>query len=98
MIKWTRKPHGNCPVQAEGYFMGYYFYFRARWKEAVIEFSETETDWEYNRYIACYTLFSTKDEYAAGWLPTWVCRLLIWKGCLKFLFKRGKTTDLNLPK
>ena len=39
MIKWKHKPSGNCPVQAEGWFLGYYFYFRARGNEAIIEFS-----------------------------------------------------------
>jgi hypothetical protein len=98
MIKWKRKPHGNCPVQAEGYFMGYYFYFRSRWNEAVIEFSKTEAGWDNDLIHARYILLDTEDEYAAGWLPKWICRLLIWKGCLKFLFKKGKVTDVNLSK
>lgn len=90
MIKWKHKPLGNCPIQAEGWFMGYYFYFRARGKQATIDFSKTEMDWDNQRCIAEYVLFDTEDEYAAGWLPKWVCRLLIWKGCLRFLFKRNK--------
>ena len=89
MIKWKYKPAGNCPVQAEGWFLGYYFYFRARWSQAVIEFSLTEVGWKNDLIHACYVL-TTTEEYAAGWLPHWKCRLLIWKGCLKFLFKRNK--------
>ena len=85
MIKWIYKPSGNCPVQAEGYFSGHYFYFRARGEQATIEFSEVEGGPE----VAYYILTET-DEYMAGWLPKWKCRLLIWKGCFKFLFKKDK--------
>lgn len=91
MIKWKYKPSGNCPVQAEGWFMGYYFYFRARWSKATIEFSKTEAGWENELIHARYVLLDTGDDpYAAGWLPKWACRILIWKGCLRFLFKRNK--------
>lgn len=88
MIKWIRKPEGVCPVQAEGYFMKHYFYFRSRYSQATIEFTRTETDWEYGRTAAEYVLYTTKEEYEAGWLPKWICRLLIWKGCLMFMLKR----------
>jgi hypothetical protein len=75
MIKWKYKPAGNCPVQAEGWFLKQPFYFRARGELATIEFG--------NHF---YVLAET-EEYAAGWLPKWYCRLLIWKGCLKFILK-----------
>ena len=90
MIKWKYKPSGNCPVQAEGWFLGYYFYFRARGNKATIDFAKTETDWEYQRYVAVYTLCTTRNPYMAGYLPKWKCKLLIWKGCIKFLFKKDK--------
>jgi hypothetical protein len=83
MIKWIYKPSGNCPVQAEGYFLGYYFYFRARGEHATIEFSKEE----YGLEVVYYILTET-DEYMAGWLPKWKCRLLIWKGCLKFMIRK----------
>jgi hypothetical protein len=89
MIKWKYKPNGNCPVQAEGWFLGYYFYFRSRWNEATIEFSKTEAGWENDLIHARYVL-TTTAEYKAGWLPNWICRMLIWKGCIKFLFKKNK--------
>ena len=89
MIKWKYKPSGSCPVQAEGWFLGYYFYFRSRWEEATIEFSLSEAGWENNLIHGRYVLITT-DEYAAGWLPKWKCKLLIWKGCIKFLFKKNK--------
>ena len=85
MIKWKYKPSGNCPVQAEGWFIGYYFYFRARHNKASIEFSKTEAGWENDLIHARYVL-TTTEEYKAGWLPKWKCRLLIWKGCVMFLF------------
>jgi hypothetical protein len=89
MIKWKNKPSGECPVQAEGWFLGYYFYFRARYEEATIEFSLNEDCWENDLINARYILLKT-DEYAAGYLDPRLCRLLIWKGCIKFLFKKDK--------
>ncbi len=83
MIKWIYKPLGNRPVQAEGYFLGHYFYFRARGKYATIEFSKVESVSE----VAYYILTKTKP-YMAGRLPKWKCRLLIWKGCLKFMIRK----------
>ena len=83
MIKWIYKPSGNCPVQAEGYFLGHYFYFRARGEHATIEFSKEE----YGLEVVYYILTKTKP-YMAGWLPKWKCRLLIWKGCLKFMIRK----------
>lgn len=91
MIKWKRKPHGNCPVQAEGWFLGYYFYFRSRWSKATIEFSKTEAGWENGLIHGRYVLLDTEgDQFAAGWLPKWICRLLIWKGCCMFMLRRNK--------
>jgi hypothetical protein len=89
MIKWKYKPTGQCPVQAKGWFLGYYFYFRARWDSATIEFSLNEDCWNNDLINARYILIKT-DQYAAGYLPAWKCRLLIWKGCIKFLFKKDK--------
>lgn len=89
MIKWKYKPTGQCPVQAEGWFLGYYFYFRARWDSAIIEFSLTEAGWNNDLIHGRYVLLKT-DRYVAGYLPAWKCRLLIWKGCIKFLFKKDK--------
>lgn len=94
MIKWKYKPNGYCPVQAEGWFIGYYFYFRARWDKATIEFSKTEEGWKNELIHARYVL--TKTSYnKAGWLPHWICRILIWKGCIKFLFSGKKKKLLN---
>lgn len=89
MIKWKRKPNGNCPVQAEGWFMGYYFYFRARHSQAIIEFSKTEAGWDNDLIHARYILASI-DTPMVGWTPKWLCRLLIWIGCGMFMFKRNK--------
>lgn len=87
MIKWKYKPTGNCPVQAEGWFLGHYFYFRARGNKATIEFSKTEEAWENNSTHTRYRLYRTKKAHNAGWLPKRMCRVLIWQGCLRFLLK-----------
>jgi hypothetical protein len=86
MIKWKYKPSGLCPVQAEGWFLGYYFYFRSRWDNANIQFSKSEYAWERHFLIAKYNLLNT-DMYEAGYLPKWKCRLLINIGCFLFIFK-----------
>jgi len=90
MIQWKHKPSGACPVQSEGYFLGYYFYFRARYDKAVIEFSLTEPGWENDMIHGRYVLWTTRSLYGAGWLPKWFCRMLVWWGCVRFLFKRNK--------
>ena len=84
MIKWKYKPSGWCPVQSEGHFLGYYFYFRARGKQATIDFSKTEADWKDWKYIKEYVLYTTTYP-KAGYLNKYFCRLLIYWGCLKFL-------------
>jgi hypothetical protein len=75
MIKWKYKPAGNCPVQAEGWFLKQPFYFRARGEWATIEFGN-------HFYVVTKT-----EPYMAGWLPKWKCKLLIYKGCIKFILK-----------
>lgn len=84
MIKWIHKPSGACPVQAEGYFLGHYFYFRSRWSVARIEFAKTEECWKKDNLTASFDLYHTKDTFAAGWLSERFCTKLIYKGCLKF--------------
>ncbi len=84
VINWKYKPSGNCPIQSEGYFLGYYFYFRSRWEQAIIEFAKTENDWEISKNIKWYTLWNT-EKYKAGWLNKKFCQFLIYFGCLRFL-------------
>jgi hypothetical protein len=84
MIKWIYRPSGNCPVQAEGYFMGKYFYFRSRWSTASIEFADSPLDWSKVMPIKKYILFEDK-KLGAGWMPKWMAYLHIYKGCLMYL-------------
>jgi hypothetical protein len=90
MITWDSKPGGQCPVQAEGFFLGYYFYFRARYNLAVVEFSKSKEDWSDDKLSVIYVMHKTDCDYAAGFLPYWFCTLLIYGACIKFLFKRNK--------
>lgn len=87
MIKWIEKPQGNCPIFATGLFLGYFFYFKARGRYAFIEFSKDESDWIENKTEADYILQEFEKEVAHA-LKLWSCRLLIWKGCWKFLTKQ----------
>ena len=84
MIKWIYKPSGACPVQAEGYFLGHYFYFRSRGSAARIDFAKTEECWEKDNLIASFDLYHTESLVGAGWLDKKFCVWLIYKGCLKF--------------
>lgn len=90
MIKWIYKPSGICPVQSEGFFLGTYFYFRARWNKVVIEFAETEKDWKEDKLIVSYVLKETKDRFGAGFFSPNKCKFFIWKGCFKLLFHKTK--------
>lgn len=79
MIKWLYKPSGQCPVQAEGYYLGYWFYFRSRGERAIIVFSKTEEDYNRRRIHKCYILW--KGNWPdAGWLDHNKCKQLICKG------------------
>jgi len=79
LFKWIYKPSGQCPVQADGAFLNHKFYFRARWDEVNIEFYRTE-------YDGVSFLLKKTVMYEAGWLPHSQCKLLIYKGCIKFAF------------
>jgi hypothetical protein len=89
LINWKMKPTGNCPMQAEGWFLGWYFYFRARHDKATIEFCYDEEDWE-NDLIRAKYILDTMPDPMAGWMPKWKCTLLIYFGCCRFFFKRDK--------
>lgn len=86
IFKWEYKPSGNCPVQAEGWFLNYYFYFRARHSLATIEFYEDKGDFYIDEPIDYIELKET-EKHQAGWLSEKECRRLIYKGCLLFIFK-----------
>jgi hypothetical protein len=49
----------------------------------------SEERWDEDVIIASYTLKELKDS-SAGWLSHKYCKWLIYKGCLKFLFKINK--------
>ena len=83
ILKWEYEPSGLCPVQSEGWFLGYYFYFRARWDTASIEFAETREDWEKNRVIRRYSL-KKYAPFEAGYIPRKDAKMLIYKGLFLF--------------
>lgn len=84
-ITWGYKPIGNCPIQSEGYFFGYYFYFRARWNYISIDFAESSDEWWRGNTMYYRILHSTHGEYDAGWYPKDRCTRLIYLGCVYFL-------------
>lgn len=86
IFKWKYEPSGVCPVQAEGWFLGKYFYFRSRWSTSTIEFAKSELDWMNDNILRHYDL-KTTAPYEAGWLSQRKCKMLIYLGCLLFLLK-----------
>jgi len=94
LFKWEYKPSGNCPVQANGWFLGYYFYFRARWSLATIKFYKDKGDYEIDIIEAYFELKKT-ENYLAGWLPKSKCKWLIYKGCFLFLLNQLTNTYKN---
>jgi len=87
IFKWESKPSGNCPVQSNGWFLNYYFYFRARGTRATIEFYKNKGDFYLLEPNIEFVLKST-NQYEAGWLNKKLCKFLILKGCLMFLFNK----------
>ena len=87
-ITWKHKPHGVCPVQAEGFFLGYYFYFRSRYETSKIMFLRQEKDWDDQLIVKEYILNKEKEAYAAGYINNTYAKWLIYKGCFMFLFNR----------
>jgi hypothetical protein len=92
IFKWKYGPWGNCPVQAEGWFLGYHFYFRSRWETARIEFSKSEEDWEENKIERTYYLASFPSA-SAGWISERKATLLIIKGLFLFLLRWESDND-----
>ncbi len=88
-FKWEIKPNGNCPVQAYGWFLNHYFYFRARGSRATIEFYNDKGDFYISEPTANFVLKET-PEYVSGWLSKRTCKFLIFKGCFKFLISSTK--------
>ena len=82
-LKWIYKPSGLCPVQAEGYFLGHYFYFRSRWESAWIEFAKTQEDWEADNCTRRYKLKSYPAPHA-GYISEKEATWLIYKGLAKY--------------
>lgn len=89
-VRWRYKPHGLCLVQAEGFFLGYYFYFRGRYETLKIEFARSRADWWDNKLLASYDLRRTAP-YEAGYYPEDKCMRLIYKGFIFFFFNRIKS-------
>ena len=87
-IIWKHKPHGICPIQAEGFFLGYYFYFRSRYETSKIQFCKTSDDWDNGNITKEYVLYRSDDAYVAGYIKHSKARRLIYWGCFKFLINR----------
>lgn len=87
LFSWIYPPSGNCPVQAEGHFLGHYFYFRARWDTASIEFTRTEADWENSSFIRRFVL-KYYPAPTAGWISKREALRLIVVGCAAYTIPR----------
>ena len=88
MITWIKKPYGQAPTQAEGWFLGYYFYFRSRWDIASIQFAKNQDYWYDidNGIIKEYILLKTKKHNGASYISYKHAMFLIIKACIKFCY------------
>ena len=75
MIKWLSKPHKKYQIQAEGYFLGRYFYFRSKFNASVIEFSNHKNHYDY--HLEKSYLLHVNNDYEAEYLNLNFCKLLI---------------------
>jgi len=90
IFEWDYPPSGMCPVQAEGHFLGHYFYFRSRGATATIEFSKTQKDWEENKIVRIYKLKSY-PPFEAGYVPRKEATRLVYKGLFLFAIRWPST-------
>ena len=98
MIKWLLKPSGTCPIQAQGYFLGKYFYFRSRFNTSIIEFSNKKLIYYNDYYIDKTYILKRTNDYEAGFLNLNFCKLLIYKGCFLFMLHLIKSKIKELCK
>jgi len=96
MIKWLSKPNKKYQIQAEGYFLGRYFYFRSKFNASIIEFSNHKNHYNYH-LEKCYVLHVNND-YEAEYLNLNFCKLLIYKGCFLFMLHLIKSKIKELCK
>lgn len=89
LFKWIYSPNGNCPIQAEGYFLGYFFYFRARYDIVTISFYNKKEDFDSYIWISPVAdiILKYTEPYQASWLSKRECKFLVLKGCFIFLFE-----------
>ena len=57
---------GNCPVQGEGMYDEYEFYFRARGEHWAIELTDPETQ---NIVMTLRVKYDKGGQFGAGWMP-----------------------------
>jgi hypothetical protein len=98
MITWIKKPYGESPIEAEGWFLGYYFYFRSKWNIASIQFAKDQDYWYDidNGIIKEYILLKTKKQHAAGYISYNYAIVLIVKACIKFCYYLLKNKIKNV--
>lgn len=82
-LTWLYKPSSHCLVQAEGYYLGYWFYFRSRGVSATIIFSKVKEDY-LSRNAQRYDTLWKGTWPSAGWLGHNKCKQLICKGLRRF--------------
>ena len=88
LFQWVFKPQGTNLVQAEGYFLGYFFYFRATNVFATIEFFHSKYDFDREGGVNILKgyIVKNRNNYDATQLSKEESYFLIFKGCVRFLF------------
>lgn len=65
---------GNCPVQSEGRFDSYEYYFRARGEHWSLELTDPTT---LNNVMTLRVRYERPGKYAAGWMTSQEAFLII---------------------
>lgn len=88
MIRWIEKPFSVNPIIASGYFMEYYFHFISIADAAKINFYKKKIGWEddINGQFVIIKKYTLLKANRCGWLPKWICRVLINLACIKLIF------------
>lgn len=91
MIHWTEKPSGLNPITASGYLGEYYFYFISMDNAAkIIFYRKMEGDADINNQYVVTKAYILLKKNAVGFLPKWMCRLLIYLACFKLIVSKKK--------
>jgi hypothetical protein len=81
-IYWNKKPTIESPYEAEGWFLGYYFYYEVGMTFVFMTFAVSKKAWEFGILEKSYHTLNGNYDWDKPSKGKW----FIYKSCFKFLF------------